>query len=83
MDEILEITKNYHKFGGPGIPIGGCKGVIDELTKVIKNNNGKIITNYEVKKIEIEDKCYINSEEEFDIIISNLSPKLTENISNV
>ena len=86
MEEILEITQNYHKFGGPGMPIGGCKGVIDELVRIIKNNNGKIITNYEVKKIEIDDKCYINpeeNEEEFDIIISNLSPKLTENISNV
>ncbi|AEH06892.1 NAD(P)-binding protein [Methanothermococcus okinawensis] len=87
MEEILKIAQNYYKFGGPGIPIGGCKGVIDELVRVIKNNNGKIITNYNVKRIEIDDnKGYINpeeNEEEFDIIISNLSPKLTENLSNM
>ncbi len=89
MEEILEIVKNYQEYGGPGIPFGGCKRVIDKLVKVIKSNNGKIITNYEVKKIEIDDNgCYIGSaeeenEEEFDIIISNLSPKLTEHISNV
>ncbi|AXI25571.1 hypothetical protein CFE53_05295 [Methanofervidicoccus sp. A16] len=87
MDEIVEIAKNYYRFGGPGIPIGGCKGVIDELAKVILENGGRIITECKVERIEIdEDKGYIYTEEgcsEFDVVISNLSPKLTEKISNV
>ncbi|MDK2790332.1 MAG: hypothetical protein PWP15_839 [Methanothermococcus sp.] len=84
MDEILEIAKNYYKFGGPGIPIGGCKGVIDSLIEVINKNGGKIVTNYTVDRIELDDdKGYINSENEFDVVISNLSPKLTQEISNI
>jgi phytoene dehydrogenase-like protein len=87
IEEIIEIAKNYHKFGGPGVPIGGCKGVIDELVRVIKNNNGVIKVECEVKGIEIEDdKAYIIGEEfneEFDVVVSNLSPKLTEKISNI
>jgi len=87
MDEIVEIAKNYYRFGGPGIPVGGCKKVIDELSRIILENGGKILTECKVEKIEIdEDKGYIYTVEgcsEFDIVISNLSPKLTEEISNV
>ncbi|MBW9221278.1 NAD(P)-binding protein [Methanothermococcus sp. SCGC AD-155-M21] len=87
MDEILKIAENYYKFGGPGIPIGGCKSVVEELSRVIKENHGEIITEYSVKGIEIdEDGVYIYSEEEghkFDIVISNLSPRHTEDISNI
>jgi phytoene dehydrogenase-like protein len=83
MSEILEIQKLHSKFGGPGIPIGGCKGVIDSLVEIINKNNGKILLNHEVSKIEIEEnKGYIDSKE-FDIIISNASPTETEKMSNI
>jgi len=83
MSEILEIQKLHSKFGGPGIPVGGCKGIIDSLVEIINKNNGKIFVNSEVSKIEIEEnKGYIDSEE-FDIIISNASPKVTEKLSNI
>ncbi|HID47365.1 MAG TPA: NAD(P)/FAD-dependent oxidoreductase [Methanococcaceae archaeon] len=87
MDEIVEIAKNYHKFGGPGVPLGGCKKVIDELSRVILENEGKIFTGCEVERIEIEeDRGYIYTGEgcsEFDVVISNISPRLTERISNI
>ncbi|WP_456472321.1 NAD(P)-binding protein [Methanocaldococcus sp.] len=82
MEEIYEIAKNYHRYGGPGVPIGGCKAVIDELERIIKENNGKIIKEYEVKKVDIEDKVYVDGEE-YDLAISNVSPKETEKIFNI
>ncbi|UXM84617.1 NAD(P)-binding protein [Methanococcus aeolicus] len=83
ISEVKEIAKHYKKFGGPGMIVGGCSAIINELVKVIKKNNGKIITNYNVKNITIENnKGYIDSNE-FDIVISNLSPTITEKISNV
>ncbi|WP_456416839.1 NAD(P)-binding protein [Methanocaldococcus sp.] len=82
MSEIIEIAKNYYKFGGPGIPIGGCKAVIDELLRIIKTNNGKIIKEYDVKKIEIDEKAYID-DYEFDVVVSNISPIETQKICNI
>ncbi|WP_423792497.1 NAD(P)-binding protein [Methanocaldococcus indicus] len=83
LSEILNIMDNYHKFGGPGIPIGGCKKVIDELERIILNSGGEIVKEYEVKSIEIEeDKGYID-DEEFDIVISNISPQKTQEICNI
>ena len=90
IDEIVEITKYYHKFGGPGIPIGGCKGIIDSLVRVILSNGGKIITNYKIDRVDIdfsEKKVYVNVDNnengEFDGVIFNISPKDVEKISNV
>ncbi|NPA62889.1 MAG: NAD(P)/FAD-dependent oxidoreductase [Methanococci archaeon] len=82
MSEIIEIANNYHKFGGPGVPIGGCKSVIDALSNIIKRNGGEIITEYHVKNIEIEEKAYVD-DKEFDIVISNLSPKKTQEMCNI
>lgn len=54
VEEIFEIIENMYRFGGPGIPIGGCKGVIDALERVIAANGGKIHTKTEVSKILVE-----------------------------
>jgi len=54
VEEIFEIIENMYRFGGPGIPIGGCKGVIDALERVIAVNGGKIHTKTEVSKILVE-----------------------------
>jgi phytoene dehydrogenase-like protein len=35
VEEIFEIIENMYRFGGPGVPIGGCKGIIDALETVI------------------------------------------------
>lgn len=87
IDEIFHIAKNHKLYGGPGTIIGGCSAIINELVKIINKNNGKIITNYNVNNITIENnKGYINNGEdnnEYNIIISNLSPVLTDKISNI
>jgi len=54
VEEVFEIIENMYRFGGTGIPIGGCKGVIDALEAVILKNGGKIYTGKEVSKILVE-----------------------------
>ena len=66
-----------YRFGGTGVPVGGCKGIIDALEAVIAANGGKVHTKTEVSKILVEngraagvivgDKTF-----EADLLISNL-----------
>lgn len=82
VEELFEIIENMYRFGGTGIPIGGCKGVIDALEAVIASNGGRIYTKTEVSKILVEngraagvvvgDKTY-----EANLIISNLGHAAT------
>ncbi|HID20028.1 MAG TPA: NAD(P)/FAD-dependent oxidoreductase [Methanophagales archaeon] len=48
---MFEINRNAILQGGPIVPIGGCKGVIRGLEKIILSHNGKIITNADVQEI--------------------------------
>lgn len=77
VEEIFEIIENMYRFGGPGVPIGGCKGVIDALESVIAAHDGKIHTETEVSKILVESGKAVGvlvGEEAYkaDLIISNL-----------
>jgi len=82
VEEVFEIIENMYRFGGTGIPIGGCKGVIDALEAVIQKNGGKIYTGKEVSKILVENGkaagVIVESEKhEADIVISNLGHAAT------
>ncbi|CAD6491805.1 MAG: Flavin containing amine oxidoreductase [Candidatus Argoarchaeum ethanivorans] len=75
--EGVAIIKNIYRRGGSGIPVGGCKAVIDALSEVIKKSNGKIYTNHKVEKIILENDviksiCVKNKNLAYDVIISNL-----------
>ncbi|HEY9753623.1 MAG TPA: NAD(P)/FAD-dependent oxidoreductase [Oculatellaceae cyanobacterium] len=77
VEEIFEIIENMYRFGGPGVPIGGCKGVIDALESVIAANGGKIHTGTEVSKILMENgraAGVLIGEEAYEanLVISNL-----------
>lgn len=77
VEEIFEIIENMYRFGGPGIPIGGCKGIIDALESVIASNGGKIYTKTEVSKILVENGKAAgvlagNETYKANLIISNL-----------
>lgn len=54
VEEIFEIIENMYRFGGPGIPVGGCKAIIDALEDVIFTNGGRIHTKAEVSQILVE-----------------------------
>lgn len=80
--EMAAITKNVNKFGGPGIPLGGCGGVTKALVREFEKLGGKIFYRAEVERIEVEDsaaKGLATKEDnhDFDIIISDVGPKAT------
>ena len=51
VEEAFEIIENLYRYGGSGVPIGGCKGVTDALVKVIYSHGGVIHTSSEVSSI--------------------------------
>jgi phytoene dehydrogenase-like protein len=82
VEEVFEIIENMYRFGGPGIPAGGCKGVIDALEAVILANGGKIHTGKEVSGILVEngktEGVIVESKKhESDLVISNLGHAAT------
>ncbi|WP_367343444.1 phytoene desaturase family protein [Methanomethylovorans sp.] len=76
--EVFEIIENMYRYSGSGIPLGGCKGVIDALIDVITSCGGKIHTSSEVSRIIIEDKKAVGiltddgKEHRGDIVISDI-----------
>jgi phytoene dehydrogenase-like protein len=87
VEEIFEIIENMYRFGGPGVPIGGCKGVIDALKTVITTNGGRIFTKTEVSKILVENgrtSGIIAGDEvhSADLIISNMGHAATACLCN-
>ena len=82
VEEVFEIIENMYRFGGPGIPEGGCKGIIDALEAVILANGGKIHIGQEVSKILVKNGKAAgiiaeSKNHEADIVISNLGHAAT------
>ncbi len=82
VEEVFEIIENMYRFGGPGVPEGGCKGIIDSLEAVILANGGKIHTEQEVSKILVENGkasgvIAESKNYEADLVISNLGHAAT------
>lgn len=53
--EVFSIFSNLYRYSGPGVPIGGCKAVVDALADVITSNGGTIHTGKEVLRVLVED----------------------------
>ncbi len=82
VEEVFEIIENMYRCGGPGVPVGGCKGVTDALESVIAANGGRIYTKIEVSKILVENERASgiiagDKAHEADLIISNLGHAAT------
>ncbi|HPR41705.1 MAG TPA: NAD(P)-binding protein [Candidatus Methanofastidiosa archaeon] len=82
MRDFSEIIRNFLKYGGPGIPMGGCGGVVSALTDVLKANDVEvihrkvgslIIEGGSVRGIETTD----GDEYYDDIVISDIGAKAT------
>jgi len=43
MMDFSPIVKNIFRYGGPGVPMGGCSGVISSLLEVLERNKVEII----------------------------------------
>jgi phytoene dehydrogenase-like protein len=73
------------KYNTPGIPMGGCKAVVDALAKIIEERGGKIHLGSKVDKVIVEDGAArgvsIGGERhDADIVISNIGHKLTSDL---
>jgi phytoene dehydrogenase-like protein len=82
VEEVFEVIENMYRYGGPGVPKGGCKGVIDALETVILANGGKIHIGQEVSKILVEDGKAAGviaegKKYDADLVISNLGHAAT------
>lgn len=49
--EMLDIIVNVYRYGGPGVPLGGCGAVTQALADVISSNGGEMHTRSCVNKI--------------------------------
>lgn len=75
---ILPIYRQVERYRGPGIPVGGCKAVVEELAEIIKSNDG-VIRKEEVTALKPGEKfgVYGGERHDYDIVISNIGHKLT------
>ncbi len=76
--EYIRITKNVNKLRGPGIPIGGCKAIIDSLLDIVEN----VFLRKKVDRIIVENGkaigIEVNGQRKFyDIVVSDVGPKET------
>ncbi|SFM15172.1 phytoene desaturase family protein [Methanolobus profundi] len=55
VEEGFAIIENLYHFGGPGVPMGGCKAITDALADVVRANGGTIYTSAEVSELKVED----------------------------
>lgn len=55
VEEAFAIIENLYHFGGPGVPMGGCKAITDALADTIRSNGGKIHNSSEVSELKVED----------------------------
>jgi phytoene dehydrogenase-like protein len=83
--EYIAIGKAIDKCGGPGVPLGGCKAVINALAEIIESQGGVINCNSKVEGILVKDGTAegmrIKGEDhKFDILISDIGPKATEKL---
>ncbi len=88
MRKILKNIVNFYEMGLPGVPEGGCGGIINKLESFIKDNDGSIKIKTEVVKIVVKkgkvtgviacDRESSNNQAiEGSIVISNCGPKNT------
>jgi len=79
--EMIVITKNINKLKGPGVPMGGCKGVTSALVRQFEAEGGVIHYKTPVSAIKIKDgqTSGIKTKEniEFETVISDVGPKAT------
>ncbi|MBE8538730.1 NAD(P)-binding protein [Geoglobus acetivorans] len=77
--ELMPIVEQTMKYRGPGVPVGGCRAVIDELVDIIESSGGKIHLRSEIRAIRPEGsvRIYGKDEREFDVLISNIGHRLT------
>jgi phytoene dehydrogenase-like protein len=82
---MKHIVSGPGKYNTPGVPMGGCKGVVDSLAKVIEANHGTISLGARVDSISVEDGrskgLTVNGNKiEADMVISDIGHQLTSTL---
>ncbi len=83
--KFLKIYQQTMKFRGPGIPVGGCKAVIDALIENLKSYDGNVYLRKKVEKIAVKNSkakgVFVkNQKKSYDLIISNLGHVETQKL---
>lgn len=80
-EELVTITANITKLGGPGIPMGGCRGISGALAREFEDLGGTIHYKTPVDSIKILDGEVkgVNAKDnfKFGVVISDIGPKET------
>lgn len=81
-EEMIAIIKNMYRYGGPGVPMGGCGAVTHALEKVVLSGRGTIHTRCRVDKILTVDGRAVGVEacgkiEMGDVVVSNIGHQAT------
>lgn len=82
--EMFSIMRSLVKYKGPGVPMGGCSGVINALKKVILEKGNNII-HKKIAEIRADEKVYGVTDEdgnEYDdsVVVSNIGVKATSHL---
>lgn len=82
--EFFSIIRKVIKYRGPGIPMGGCSGIITALEKVISEKGNKII-HKKVTEISADEKVYGVTDEDGkeytdSVVVSNIGAKATSKL---
>ncbi len=77
--EFLSITANFNRYGGPGIPEGGCGAVTRALVNLIEGSGGRVDLKAGVDGITTSGRratgIVCGGETlDFDVVISNIGP---------
>ncbi|MFO7966099.1 MAG: NAD(P)/FAD-dependent oxidoreductase [Archaeoglobaceae archaeon] len=80
--KFLSFGQQIEKYKGPGVPVGGCKSIIDSLLEVIKSNDGTVSLNRKVEGIISKDYTVKGlkvrgQDEHYDLVLSNLGHEAT------
>ncbi len=86
LSKIYPIYRSTLELGGPGVPAGGCKAVIESLVEVLKSNDC-VIERRKVRAIRKESYGFSlhfeKTAEKFDAVISNIGHSETARLAGI
>ena len=80
--DFYNIVKNTFRYGGPGVPLGGCGGIVSALESVLRQR-GVAIHHKKITRIHVEDGAAVGVEDEDGVyypdtkIVSDIGIKAT------
>ncbi len=81
LTKIYPIYRSTLELGGPGVPAGGCRAVVEALAEVVESNDCKIRRGSKVRSVRKEDYGFsVHLEREakaFDVVLSDIGHEET------